>query len=53
MIAHGFRRKMLAGLVLAGLATMVTETAETGALTVKIERYYITDDGRRALEKLG
>jgi hypothetical protein len=49
MLAHGFRREMLAGLVLAGLATVVTDTMRAGARTVKVERYRITDDGRDAL----
>ena len=49
MLAHGFHREMLAGLVLAGLATVVTETMRAGAATVKVERYRITDDGRAAL----
>jgi hypothetical protein len=50
MIAHGFKREMLAELVLAGLATVVTETAQTGTATVKVDRYCITDDGWRALK---
>jgi hypothetical protein len=50
VLGHGFKREMLAGLVLAGLATVVTETMKAGAATIKIERYMITDDGRRALE---
>jgi len=51
MMAHGFKREMLAGLVLAGLATVVTETAQTGTSTINVERYRITDDGRRALKE--
>ncbi len=51
LIAHGFKREMLAELVLAGLATVVTETAQTGTATVKVERYCITDGGRRALKE--
>jgi hypothetical protein len=47
MLAHGFRREMLAGLVLAGLATV---EMKAGARTVKVERYRITDDGRKALK---
>jgi hypothetical protein len=39
----GFKREMLAGLVLAGLAT--------GTSTIKVERYSVTDDGRRALKE--
>jgi hypothetical protein len=49
-LAHGFTGEMLAGLVLAGLATVVTETASVGGPTVKVERIVITDDGRAALE---
>ena len=49
MMAHGFRREMLAGLVLAGLATVTTETMRAGATPIKVERYRITDDGRAAL----
>ena len=33
MLANGFERDMLAGLVLAGLATVVTETMKLGAAT--------------------
>ena len=50
MLAHGFWREMLAKLVLAGLATVMTETIRTGGPTIKVERYRITDDGRKALE---
>jgi hypothetical protein len=50
LLAHGFSRDMLAGLVLAGLATVVTETVRAGGPATKVERYRITDDGRRALE---
>jgi hypothetical protein len=49
MLTHGFKREMLARLVLAGLATVVTETMRAGAATIKVERYRITDDGRDAL----
>jgi hypothetical protein len=42
---------MLAGLVLAGLTTVVTETKMASrGLTTKIERIRITDNGRRAIE---
>jgi hypothetical protein len=41
---------MLAGLVLAGLTTVVTETVRSGGHTIKVERLRITDAGRRALE---
>jgi hypothetical protein len=49
MLAHGFRREMLARLVLKGLATVTTGTMRVGAATMKVERYRITDDGRNAL----
>ncbi len=39
---------MLAGLVLAGLATAVTETIGPA---IKLERHGITAAGRRALEE--
>jgi len=52
MLANGFQTKMLAGLVLAGHATVVTETVRAGVgPTMKVERYTITDDGRQALFK--
>jgi hypothetical protein len=45
----GFNSEMLAELVLAGLVTVVTETVQVGAPTIKVERYRITDDGRKAI----
>jgi hypothetical protein len=53
MLANGFRGKMLAGLVLAGLATIVTETVRAGAATIKVECYRITDAGRATLDNRG
>jgi hypothetical protein len=50
VLAHGFSRDTVAGLVLAGLLTVVTETLRVGGPAVKIERVKITDDGHRALE---
>ncbi len=50
LMLSGFKRKMLAGLVLAGLATVATETVHAGAPTIKVERYRITDAGRTAIE---
>jgi hypothetical protein len=47
----GFKREMLANLVLAGLITVVTETIQAGTSTTMAERYHITDAGRRALEE--
>ena len=49
MLANGLKPKLLAGLVLAGLATVETETVRAGGPTMKVERYCITDDGRQAL----
>ena len=49
-LGHGFSRDMLAMLVLAGLATVVTETLRPTGSTVKIERMHITAAGQRALE---
>jgi hypothetical protein len=50
ILSHGFSRDMLAMLVLAGLAKVVTETARAGGSTIKVERVSITDAGRRAIE---
>jgi hypothetical protein len=53
MMAHGFGREMLAGLVLAELATVVTRMMRAaGATTMKIDHYLITDDGREALGEI-
>jgi hypothetical protein len=41
---------MLAGLVLSGLATVVTETVRAGGPWLKVECYRIADVGRRVLE---
>jgi hypothetical protein len=49
MLAHGFKREMLAGLVLAELATVVTRTVRAGGRPIKVDHYVITDDGRAAL----
>jgi len=48
VLGHGFSSDMLAMLVLAGLATVVTETLRAGHC--KIERMMITDAGKRALK---
>jgi hypothetical protein len=50
LMLRGFKSETLAELVLAGLATVVTETVHAGAPTIRVERYRITDDGRRAIE---
>jgi hypothetical protein len=47
----GFERETLANLVLAGLATVVTETIHSSTSTIMAERYRITGDGRKALTK--
>ncbi len=51
MLADGFTRDMLAGLVLAGLATVVTQTVRSGGQTIKVERLRITDAGQAALHQ--
>jgi hypothetical protein len=51
VIAHGFSAETLGGLVLAGLATVVTETKTVlRDLTIDIERIRITTEGRQAIE---
>jgi hypothetical protein len=51
VVAHGFSAEMVAGLVLAGLATVMSETKKAPrGLTITIERIRITDDGRKAIE---
>jgi hypothetical protein len=50
VLAHWFTLTMLAGLIRAGLATAQREVLKIGGPTIKIERYRITDAGRRALE---
>ena len=50
MLGHGFSRDMLAMLVLAGLAKVVSETVRAGGSTIKVERVSITDAGRRAID---
>ncbi len=52
MIAHGFRRESIDVLVLAGLATVVTDTVKIGEETIKVDLVMITDAGRTALESL-
>ena len=51
MLAHGFTHDLIAGLVLAGLATVVTDTARVGGQTIKVELVTITDAGRSAIER--
>jgi hypothetical protein len=47
---HGFTQELIAGLVQAGLATMVTDAARIGEQTIKVELVIITDAGRKAIE---
>jgi DNA-binding PadR family transcriptional regulator len=41
---------MLADLVREGLATVRRDTLRVGGRTIRVERYRITDAGRRAIE---
>jgi hypothetical protein len=51
LLAHGFSAEMLSGLVLAKLATVVTEPMKAGrGVTIMVERICITDAGRMGLE---
>jgi hypothetical protein len=50
MLANGFTHELIAGLALAGLVTVVTDTARFGEQTIEVQLVIITDDGRRALE---
>ncbi len=50
MLAHGFTHDLIAGLVLAGLATVVTDTARIGRKTIKVDLVMITDAGRKAVK---
>jgi DNA-binding MarR family transcriptional regulator len=51
LIAYGFKREMLARLVLAGLVTVVTDTLRVDEGTIRIDLVTITDAGRKALEE--
>ena len=50
MLANGFTRGLIDVLVLAGLATVVTDTVRIGGETIKVDLVIITDAGRNALE---
>jgi hypothetical protein len=51
IVAHGFSSDTITRLILAGLATPVTETKKVPrGLMITVERIRITDDGRKALE---
>jgi hypothetical protein len=50
VVVHGFSAEMLAGLVLAGFATVVTETKSAPrGLTITVKRIRITDAGKKAI----
>jgi hypothetical protein len=51
LLAHGFRREMLVKLVLAGFANVATETMRAGGQTFEVERYRISEAGRKAIER--
>lgn len=50
LLAHGFKRKLISGLVEAKLATAKSELVQAGERTVCVTRIMITDAGRIALE---
>ncbi len=51
LIVYDFHAEMLARLMLAELATVVTETIKAGSgRKTRVERVRITDSGRRAIE---
>ena len=47
---HGFTRRMLAGLIRAGLATVQRRVIVAGDTPVEVGKVMITDAGRRAIE---
>jgi hypothetical protein len=49
MMAHGFKRAMLAELVRNGWATAATEIVRAGWRPIEVARMRITEAGRRAL----
>ena len=51
LLADGFAVEMLADLVSEGLATAQRETMRVGGRTIRVERYRITDAGRRAIKE--
>ena len=50
MIAYGYPRELIDVLVLAGLATVVADTARISGKTIEVDLVVITDAGRKALE---
>ena len=51
LLADGFTVDILADLVREGLATLQRGTLRVGGRTIRVERYRITDDGRKAIEE--
>jgi TolB-like protein len=51
LLADGFTADMMADLVRDGLATVQRETMRVGGRAIRVERYRITDDGRKAIEE--
>jgi hypothetical protein len=49
LLADGFTVDMLADLVREGLATTHRGTVRAGGRTIRVERYRITDAGRREI----
>jgi len=49
LLAHGFKTKMLAGLVHEGLATVQRESVRAGDQMIKAAHIAITEAGQRAL----
>jgi hypothetical protein len=50
LLADGFAADMLADLVREGLATAHRGAVRAGGRQIRVERYRITDAGRKALE---
>jgi hypothetical protein len=50
VLAHGFDRALISGLLHEGLAMVRRETIETGGRTIEVVRLIITDVGRRAIQ---
>ena len=51
LLADGFTVDTLVDLVREGLATAHRGTVRVGGRQIRVERYRITDDGRRAIEE--
>jgi len=51
LLAHGFKRRLIAGLIEAGLVTAKTEVMRAGERAVHVTRITITEAGRAALER--